>query len=184
MLTLVKWIRNPNEQSSNRIITRTLGKIGVIPSKVLFEGRDLPRKNEYWYSEIVCETKPDNLGVFVLRPIKHLSYVPNLYGRGRRPDFQYLIPGTFDCIRKRNAVLVYPQTKGPNWICNSNLRQFLLNMHRQQNGRYGVNAVIIVFDNAEDWITQGLEEFERVTGSPVRPIPGAWTAARNEAPGA
>jgi len=175
MLTLVKWIANPDTKSKNRIITRTLGKIGLMPSKVLFQGGDLPRPDEFWYSEIVCETKPGNQGVFVLRPIKRIEDVPHY--RGKRPNFQYLIAGTFDVIRKRNAVLIYPHRKGQHWICAQAMRKFLLGLHRQED-QYPVNSVIVVFDNAGDWELLQPEETKTAThGYVVRPIPGMWATA-------
>ncbi len=174
MLTLVKWITNPDPKSKNRMITRTLGKIGLMPSKVLFDGGELPRSDEFWYSEIVCETKPGNQGVFVLRPIKRIGEVPHF--RGKRPDFQYLIPGTFEVVRQRNAVLIYPHRKGQHWICAQAMRKFLLSMHKR-NQDYPVNSVIVVFDNAEDWVTKGLPELSTVHGVAIRPTPGQWASA-------
>lgn len=173
MITLVKWIENRNKTSKNRIITRTLGKIGLMPSDVLFRGGNLPKKDEFWYSEIVCETKPGRNGVFVLRPIKKIEDVPHY--RTKRPNFEYLIPGMFDMQRRRNALLIYPHQRSQHWICSSPMRTFLMRKHRDTDGQqYPVNAVIVVFDGASDWVTHGLPQ----TGAIVRPVPGNWTSAQ------
>lgn len=151
MLTLVKWIKNPDENSTNTMITRTLGKIGIMTAKALLESKVLPKHDEFWYSEIVLETKPGSQGCFVLRPIKRVTYVS--YKGRRRPDFTYLIPGACEYVRRRNALLVYPHKKGAHWICSASVRKYLLNAHREGDGDYSVNAVIVVFDNTEEWTT-------------------------------
>lgn len=157
MLTLVKWIRNPNENSSNALITRTLGKIGIMPAKALLDRENLPKHDEFWYSELELETQPGSKGCFVLRPV---SPVPFVESKGRtRPDFTYLIPGACDYVKQRNALLVYPHQKGPHWICSSSVRKYLLNTHRtakvekDEEETYSVNAVIVVFDGSDEWTT-------------------------------
>lgn len=161
MITLVKFIRNPIESASanNAIITKTLGKTGVVGREYSGTGVPQPKEGEFWYVEVVKERGPgSSRGLFVLKPIQKVGSVPN--SAEQDPDIVHLIPGGFDSVRKDNVILVYPKKLfanrlGPNWICSIEMKKNLMEKHKEGDS-YKVNGVVIVFDGADDWEKEGL----------------------------
>lgn len=154
MITLVKFIRNPLEAASaNSIITKTLGKTGVIDRSYPPDAKQ-PKEEEFWYVELARERGAGSArGLFVLRPIQKIGVAPN--STNNDPDIVHLIPGGFDSVKQGNVILVYPkklyQDKlGPNWICSIEMKKNLMAKHREGND-YKVNSVIIVYDGSSDW---------------------------------
>lgn len=152
MITLVKFIRNQQKKSSNRFVTRTLGKVGVIHSGYYWSMTDRPRHDEFWYVEILEETgKGSSTGCFVLRP---LQKVGSCQRQGRVvPDVVRLIPGTFDTEKIGNTIYVYPRNvdglNGPNWILDGDTKSHLTQTHKQAdsgNATYHIGSMIVVFD--------------------------------------
>jgi len=147
MLTLVKFIDNYDTNSRNRIITRTLGKLGVVDSAALAQLSAKPKPREFWYCRIVKETGAGTAtGVFALAPVEKL---PSLVQDGYESvNVVHLVPGMYDSVKSNNVMLLYPKTKGPHWIVSSVLRQHLMGKHKEQ---YDINSVVVVFDGAKDW---------------------------------
>jgi hypothetical protein len=149
MITLVKFITNPKQKRGNSIITRSLGKIGVIDSTVWENILNRPRDNEFWYVEILKEVGAGTRqGCFVLKPLKKISTTTNLGYLS--PDIHRLIPGTFEIVKRGNSLLIYPHRvngiDGPNWILDSETRAFLKKKLQARTGSIEADSIIVVFD--------------------------------------
>lgn len=151
MLTVVKFISNTNEESDNKIISRTLGKIGVFNSRDgSVSPQHTPEPGEFWRVEIVKEvvTRRDDGstgGCFVLKPVSKVGY-----RNGDDPDIDYLIPGGYKTVRFETALVIVPKTLGFNWITEMDLRHHLRDQHHGKEG-YGINSFVVSLDGSEDW---------------------------------
>lgn len=150
MQTLVKFIRNENPRSTNMLITRTLGKYGVLHRESVTAMKDeKPGHNEWWYCEVVKETSAGtDKGTWVLKPIRRVECVEK--DGFRENDITYLVPNLYSYKREGNVLLLYPKRKGPNWICPNSMRQHLMRRNRQAD-IYAVNTVMVVFDDDDSW---------------------------------
>jgi hypothetical protein len=147
MLTLVKFIDNYTPESRNKIITRTLGKLGVVDGGTLSRLAEKPKPREFWYCDIIKETGAGSAkGVFVLSPLRKIK-VATIDGF-ETVDVVHLVPGMFDAVKEQNVMLIYPKTAGPNWIMSNVLRQHLMGRDKTT---YAINSVVVVFDKAKDW---------------------------------
>lgn len=148
MITIVKFIRNQRRNSSNRFVTRTLGKVGVIHSSHYWSMKDRPRHDEFWYVEILEEVEAgSSKGCFVLRPIKKVG---NCQRQERVvPDVVRLIPGTFETEKRGSTLFVYPRnvdgTNGPNWILDGDTKTHLTKTQTADDSG-GIDSMIVVFD--------------------------------------
>lgn len=150
MITLVKFIRNDNPRSTNLLITRTLGKYGVLHRESVESMReDKPQHNEWWYCEVVKETSAGtDKGTWVLKPIKRVDPVER--DGFRDNDITYLVPRLYEPERVGNVLILRPTKSGPNWICPKFMRQHLMRRNRDA-GNYSVNTVMVVFDDDNHW---------------------------------
>jgi hypothetical protein len=149
MLTLVKFISNEKQKRGNPIITRSLGKIGVIDSSIWDRMLNRPRSDEFWYVEILKEVGDGTRqGCFILKPIKKIGTTKTLGYLA--PDIHRLIPGTFKTVKKANSLLIYPHKvngiEGPNWILDSETKAFLRKKLQVRTGEVEFDSVIVVFD--------------------------------------
>lgn len=149
MITLVKFIRNRVSHTDNYLITRTLGKVGVVKKELFAVMDPRPRHDEFWYVEILEEVRPNEAkGCWILRPLKPIKLI-NRKGFSE-PDIVRLIPGTFAVERRGNTLYIYPDQvnaeTGPNWILDVEVRRQLLHRYREANGSFGVNSVVVIFD--------------------------------------
>jgi len=152
MITLVKFHENKRtDATDNKVITKTLGKTGVLDWEKVREHGRVPQDEEFWFVEIVLEKGAGTpRGLFVLNPIKKVDTLEN-----GRPDIIRMIPGTYSSKKIDNAVLLYPSQLsedclGPNWICSLSVRKKIMNKYKV-DGQYTVNSVIVVFDNSDSW---------------------------------
>lgn len=149
MLTVIKFIENPNEDNDNRVISRTLGKIGV------FNYRDsplIPKPGEFWQVEIIKEViihreNGSAGGCFVLEPVRKI---------GQRegedsPNIDHLIPGGYKTVRFHTSLILVPKISGFNWITEKDLRHHLRDEHHQEDGTYGINSFVVSLDGSEEW---------------------------------
>jgi hypothetical protein len=149
MITLVKFIRNRKVGSDNYLVTRTLGKVGVVKREVYEEMNPKPQHDEFWFAEIMDEVHPGKVkGCWILRPIKKVGTVNS---RGfNEPDIVRLIPGTFYTENRGNTIYVYPSEgsveKGPNWILDIDVRKALTSRFRKADGSNPVSSIVVVFD--------------------------------------
>jgi hypothetical protein len=132
--TVVKFFTNVQPKSGgtiegkpkiyNHLITRTLGKLGVIDSKWEPPG-DVPKDGEFWLVEIVRETNPAQArGVFVLHPVRSIG--PS--------EVQRLAPGMYDEENDQGTVIITPSLREDfYWMLPLSLRKAMT----------GVNAVIV-----------------------------------------
>jgi len=135
--TIVKFFTNVQQPSSgtiegrpkihNHLITRTLGKLGVIDSKWEPDPDNVPKDGEFWLVEIVRETSPARAqGVFVLRPIKGVD----------TSEVQRLAPGMYDEENEQGTVIITPNLREDfYWMLPLSLRKAMTD----------VNAVIVKY---------------------------------------
>jgi len=161
MITLVKFHLNKAENAArnNHIITKTLGKAGVIDWERVRKHKRLPKDEEFWFVEIVKERGAGTKsGLFVLDPIEKVDSV--LRDGEERPDIIRMIPGTYTTKKVDNTVLLYPQFTwfperlGPNWVCGLTIRRAIKKEY-YENDSYLVNSIIVVMDGTEDWPKEG-----------------------------
>jgi len=135
--TVVKFFNNVQQQSAgtidgkpkihNHLITRTLGKLGVIDSKWNPVDGGLPKDGEFWLVEILRETSPARAqGVFVLSPIRPIETA----------EVQRLAPGMYDEEMEEGTVIITPNLREDfYWMLPLSLRKAMTN----------VNAVIVKY---------------------------------------
>lgn len=156
MITLVKFIRNKQKNAKNKLVTRTLGKVGVIHSAIYEAMPEKPRNDEFWYAEIIDEVgKGLSTGCFILNPLKKVPTVSK-YGRNI-PDVIRLIPGTYDTDRLGNTIYIYPKQMpegldGPHWILDVGTKEYLTRLHKGKHAKtgnevkYNISSMIVIFD--------------------------------------
>lgn len=124
--SLVKFRANlDNPTSKNRILTKTLGKVGFIDSQ--YRGI-LPSDEEFWFSSIdsmVTKGSPSS-GIFVLTPIKRIE----------RDDICYLTHGMYDIEDDAGVRYVMPKIKEAWWVMSLQDRRLLFGDR--------IHAVVIV----------------------------------------
>jgi len=136
--TIVKFYNNPKPQGSgtigdktklhNTLITRTLGKLGVIDNDwEPAEPGDIPKDGAFWLVEILRDTSPSRAqGVFVLSPIRKVEIA----------EVQKLSPGMYDEENDEGTVIVTPKLREDFfWILPLSLRKAMT----------GTNAVIVEY---------------------------------------
>jgi hypothetical protein len=149
MITLCKFVLNDKKDSTNVLVTKTFGKHGVLDRIRTYDLEKLPSHNEWWYCEVVMETGVGTpRGVWILAPLYRVERVEQ--NGFRENDITHLFPGFFTSAQVDNTLLLYPNKKGPNWICGNSMRRHLMLTNRR-NGNYEVNSIVVVFDEAEDW---------------------------------
>jgi len=157
MITLVKFHYNKakNASRNNYLVTKTMGKVGVLDWEKVKKHKRLPKDEEFWFVEIVKERGAGtSQGLFILNPIEKVNNI--LVNGEEKPEIIRMIPGTYKSIRKGNTILLYPKfvwhpkKLGPNWICGLTIRRAIKKQY-QEEGEYPINTVIVVMDNTEDW---------------------------------
>ncbi len=149
MITVVKFIENPNEDNDNKVISRTLGKIGV------FNYRDsplIPNPGEFWRvgitKEVIIRRQNGSVGgCFVLNPASKL---------GQReveaiPDIDHRIPGGYKTVRFQTSLILVPKSMDRNWITEKDLRHHLRDQYHQEDGTYRINSFVVSLDGSEEW---------------------------------
>lgn len=142
VLTLAKFHHNQDLDSLNRMITRTLGKFGII-SKT-YEG-ELPKEDEFWLVRIVSNIRPEeHQGCFIIEPLKKLQYESQV---GK------LVKGMYEEITCENPHLVYikPIEKFENFA-------WQLTLEDRKNYR-GKSVIVLqsekLLDNIQEHTTEG-----------------------------
>lgn len=99
----------------NHLITRTLGKLGVIDSKWVPVDVDAPKDGEFWLVEIIKETNPSKAqGVFVLTPICPVD----------TSDVQRLAPGMYEEEDEEGTIIITPKLREDfYWMLPLSLRK-------------------------------------------------------------
>jgi hypothetical protein len=155
MITLVKFIENPNKESNNKIITKTLGKFGV------FDNRDgnlpednIPKPLEFWKVEITKELviyREGGVigGCFILNPISTIGRRVKKNKRNE-PDISYLVPGGYKTRRYGHALVIIPKKLGLNWVCGLEVRRHLRDYYHK-NGKYELNSFVVSLDGTSEW---------------------------------
>lgn len=170
MITLVKFITNKREVEggNNPVITKTLGKTGVVHWSTATQKKLIPKEEEFWFVRILKEKGAGTPhGLFVLEPLERVRMSHKFIGD---PDIVHMIPGTYDIEQLGNTLLLHPHTTwyperlGPNWVCNLSAKKSLYQKY-YIDGRYQVNSLIVVFDRAHDWPKEEL----RMDDSGTRP---------------
>jgi hypothetical protein len=160
MITLVKFITNKLEDAppNNKVITKTLGKTGVLSWEHIENPHQVPKAEEFWYVEIVKEKGAGTpRGVFLLKPIQQIHSTKD----DGSPDIVHMIPGTYTSKLEGNTILLhpkilhYPDQLGPNWICSLTMKRRLMSKYRRGDD-YQVNSIIVVFDHTTTWPKEAL----------------------------
>jgi len=161
MITLVKFFQNPQNQDTthNKLITKTLGKIGVLHGPTLQQSGLSPQHEEFWFVRILKEKGAGTpQGIFVLEPLEKVKLSQRFVGD---PDIVHMIPGTYEVEQQGNVLLLYPNVSwfperlGPNWVVGQSIKQELMR-HNNQGGTYRLNSIIVVFDRTHDWLKEPL----------------------------
>lgn len=151
MITIVKFIENDNAESSNPIISKTLGKIGVFNTRdSTVPPEQLPAAGELWRVEIVKEiiTYKDSGntgGCFLLKPMSKIGNLDT-----GKPDITYLVPGGYDASRFKASLVIVPRTLGFNWIAGLDLRHHLRDKYHN-DGKYELNSFVVSLDGSTSW---------------------------------
>jgi len=162
MITLVKFIDNPDPDSRNPMISKTLGKYGVLetaqyqksssPYPLEEEENCLPKSSEFWKVEIIKEViihrKHGTTGCFILKPISKVGY--KKVDEKQEPDIDYLIPGGYATKKFKTSLVIIPQTLGFNWVAGLDIRHHLRDQYMSEDG-YGVNSFIVSLDGSTEW---------------------------------
>jgi hypothetical protein len=158
MITLVKFMPNPqdSESPSNKLITRTLGKIGVLHGPTLQQSGLQPQSEEFWFVRVVKEKGAGTpQGLFLLEPLEKVKLSKKFIGE---PDIIHIIPGTYQEEWVGNVLLIHPNVSwfpdrlGPNWIVGQSIKYELMRMHNDKDqGLFKLSSIILVFDRAHDW---------------------------------
>jgi len=121
MLTIVKFHRRQSPsgaQPGHPVITSTLGKKGLIdihwkPS----EGEAAPADQEFWYVQILRETRlGENRGCFILQPVSKID-VGNL---------RKLLPGFYReewAGPEKSTLIIHPTEDGVPWLLPLDLKK-------------------------------------------------------------
>lgn len=122
---LVKFHVNMEATSKNRIITKTLGKIGVISSD--YDGV-APNDEEFWLCSVAKEvTKGTPVsGLFVLLPIRKVD----------REHISYLIHGMYTYEDEGGIRYVIPKRKNIYWLMSIDDRRAIMDK--------AIHAIVIV----------------------------------------
>jgi hypothetical protein len=115
--TLVKFYENQQKNSNNKIITRTLLKIGIIDTKwlVLNNESEWPQPGELWVVDIVDELEEGKAkGCFLLNPVKKID------------DIVPLFPGMYTEEHINGKMILTPKTDDPiNWMLPIKIKQLV-----------------------------------------------------------
>lgn len=99
VITLAKYYHNRDTESTNRIVTRTLGKFGIINKD--YKG-EIPKEDEFWLTKIVDNIKPtEHIGCLIVEPIKKIEY----------ENVGILLQGMYDEVPSDNPCLVFIKPK-------------------------------------------------------------------------
>lgn len=128
-LTLVKFyvdIKRPT--SRNRLITKTLGKIGVISAD--YNGV-APNDEEFWLcgfrKEVTKSPAEPASGLFILKPIRYVD----------RLQVQYLTVGLYTCEDEGGIRYVIPKYKNVYWLMSIAERRRLIDPDR-------IHSIVVV----------------------------------------
>jgi hypothetical protein len=117
-LVLAKFIVDATRPNSrNRLITKTLGKIGVVSAD--YTGR-APNDEEFWLCTVVKEvTKTQSnpsSGLFILKPVRYVD----------RTQVNYLTTGFYTYEDEGGIRYVIPKYKNMYWLLSIEERRRLL----------------------------------------------------------
>jgi len=111
---IVKFFKNSYDNNINQLITRTMGKVGVIDKDYIQSGNEMPCEGEFWKVDIVKETNPGKpYGCFILKPICKVD-----------PSSLFkLLPGMYEEVQSNGSLIIIPKTKGQNAILPIKLKK-------------------------------------------------------------
>jgi hypothetical protein len=154
LVTLVKFIRNWQENQLNHLLTRTMGRVGFIAAEYYRANEkdpqtyDLPTHDEYWLVQILEEIgRNQPRGCYLLRPLQRVA--TSVRGGLLEPDVVRLIPGTFRVEKDGRTLYIYPPRTGsvmPNYILDVETKNYVLSHHRVGERRYTISSFIVVLD--------------------------------------
>lgn len=109
-IVIAKFYTNPNVRSKNKLLTKTLAKLGVIDRDWLqamkYSGGAVPQNSEMWKCKITKEIQPGKeKGCFILQPMHKVDY----------DQIVKLIPGLYT-EEKHEGLLIIRPTIAKNYI--------------------------------------------------------------------
>jgi hypothetical protein len=111
-VTLVKFFKNEQNSTDNKVISRTLLKVALIDKNwqsVTDNGtpRDYPQAGEFWKVRILKETCVGMVrGCFIVEPIEKIG----------EDSIVHLVPGMYDEQVSNGVLVVVPRDQNVNWI--------------------------------------------------------------------
>lgn len=164
LITLVKFIHNWQENQLNRLLTRTLGRVGFIAAEY-FQAHEkdpqlyaMPTHDEYWFVEVLEEIGRNLArGCYLLRPLRRVGTTTR--NGLLEPDVVRLIPGTFRVEKDGRTLFIYPPRTGstvPNYILDNETKSYVLRHHKVGERNYTISSFIVVFDHVAGTVTPPL----------------------------
>ena len=118
MRTIVLFVdnrRTEEDAPKNRVITRTLRKVGFIDTRY---PRTLPypKAEEHWLVEISRENLSDHGGCFIITPIR------KVLAEEREP----LVHGMYTIVNRDDSVIIEPNDKDKFWVMSPVAKKSIL----------------------------------------------------------
>lgn len=152
MLTVVKFFNNYRKEDPNKLITRTLLKVGVIDrfwspgpkfvhgdtnKKLVGTSAKEPERDEIWLVDVVTETRPSASGLFILHPIERVR------------EALMLLPDQYTTEKVNGATIVKP-----NKLDSASRYMLPISLRRKiaGTGTYDARAhAVIVYHGGDMW---------------------------------
>ena len=120
--TIVKFYENHMADNSNKIMTKTLLKVGFVDNEWLdtSNGSRAPKDGEFWLVDVVHETCPYKAkGCFLMHPIRLVD----------NTSLNRLLPGMYTERREGGCLILEPKTGGINWLLPLTHKRSILDIY-------------------------------------------------------
>lgn len=153
VLTIAKFHNNHDSESPNKVISRTLGKFGII--SLGYKGVQ-PKDDEFWLVRIINNIRPkERQGCLILEPVKKIDYYKEV---GK------LVNGMYEEIPSGNELIAFikPKKKFENYIW-----QLPLTDRKKYNDRYVIviQSESLLKNEVEDAGNKNAEESQQGTNA-------------------
>lgn len=129
VITLAKYHHNKDSESINKIVTRTLGKFGIIHKD--YKG-EMPKEDEFWLTKIVDNIRPtEHQGCFIIEPLKKVDY----------SEVGKLLQGMYEEVVSENNCLIFIKPK-------DSFKNSVWQLTLEDRKRYKNKSVIVIQDES------------------------------------